>query len=294
MATTDTTGRERGEHEGDPTGADAEPRRATEAANLAVIRRAHDAINRRDLAAATREMGPAIMDEWRGNMRYLQRIFDAFPDGRWEFEDLLADGDQVAGRRTFRGTHEGAFMGVAPTGRAVTMGELHLFRLAGGRIAAHWVENDMLGLLRQLGASSAPEGRANGETDAAAAAEAEADAIRATERERLRALVAADLAVARRLHADDFQLINPAGAALTKEQYLEGVASGEIDYRVFEPDSALDVRLYGAVALVRYRSRVEIVVGGRLVPLRRYWHTDSYEKRDGRWQSVWSQCTAIQ
>lgn len=291
MVTTGRAGQGRVEREGDPTGADAEPGRATEAENVAVIRRTYEAINRRDLAAATREMAPALMDEWQGNMRFLQRTFDAFPDGRWELEDLLADGEKVAARDTFRGTHEGTWLGVAPTGKAVTMGDLHIWLLAGGKIAAHWVESDELGLLRQLGAFPAREGRANGETDAA---EAEADAIRAAERERLRALVEVDLEVARRLHAADFQLINPAGAMLTKEQYLRGIASGEIDYRIIEPDSALDVRLYGAVALVRYRSRLEIVVGGRLVPLRRYWHTDSYEKRDGRWQSVWSQCTAIQ
>ncbi|HET8632122.1 MAG TPA: ester cyclase [Thermomicrobiales bacterium] len=291
MVTRGRAGQGRVEREGDPTGADAEPGRATEAGNVAVIRRTYEAINHRDLAAATQEMAPTMMDEWQGNMRFLQSIFDAFPDGHWELEDLLADGDKVAARDTLRGTHAGPFMGVAPTGKAVTMGELHLWRLAGGKIAAHWVESDLPGLLRQLGAAPAPEGRADGEADAA---EAEADLIRATERERLRALVEVDLEAARRLHADDFQLINPAGATLTKEQYLGGVASGEIDYRVLEPDSALDVRLYGAVALVRYRSRLEIVVVGRLVPLRRYWHTDSYEKRDGRWQSVWSQCTAIQ
>jgi hypothetical protein len=54
--------------------------------------------------------------------------------------------------------------------------------------------------------------------------------IRATERDRLRACVEADLDVLEPLHADDFQLIDPGGRALTKEEYLWGVASGEIDY----------------------------------------------------------------
>ncbi len=64
-----------------------------------------------------------------------------------------------------------------------------------------------------------------------------ADLIRATERERLRALVAADLSIADRLHADDFQLINPGGGVLTKAQYLGGIASGYLNYRLWEPDS---------------------------------------------------------
>jgi hypothetical protein len=123
---------------------------------------------------------------------------------------------------------------------------------------------------------------------------AEADRLRATERERLRALVEADMEVAGRLHPDDFQLIEPSGGVLSKEQYLGMVASGEIDYLLWEPDSPIEVRLYGSVALMRYRSQLDIVVGGRHVGLRRYWHTDSYEKRDRGWQVVWSHATEIQ
>jgi uncharacterized protein DUF4440 len=123
-------------------------------------------------------------------------------------------------------------------------------------------------------------------------ADAEADRIRATERERLRSLVEANLEVAGRLHADDFQLINPSGGSFSKEQYLGGLASGQLDYVVWDPDS-IAVRLYGQAAVIRYQSRLEIVVQGQKVPLRRYWHTDSYEKRNGRWQVVWSQATEI-
>src|SRR4051794_13330605 len=121
------------------------------------------------------------------------------------------------------------------------------------------------------------------------------EAIRATERERLRALVAADVAVADRLHADDFQLINPLGGVISKEQYLGGIASGLINYLVWEPGE-IAVRLHGPVAFLRYRAHIEIVVGGPQAPLQQLetWHTDSYELRDGRWQVVWSQATHIQ
>lgn len=122
---------------------------------------------------------------------------------------------------------------------------------------------------------------------------AEAELIRATERERLRALVAADMAVADRLHAADFQIINPLGGALSKEDYLGGIAAGEINYQVWEVDSPIAVRLYDRVALIRYRSRVNITVGGRELGLHHNWHTDTYEHRDGRWQVVWSQATTI-
>ena len=121
----------------------------------------------------------------------------------------------------------------------------------------------------------------------------EADQIRDIEHQRLRALVEADMDVARQLHADDFQLITPFGDALSKEEYLGTVASGDIDYLVWKPD-AIEVRLSGDMAVLRYSSRIEIVVGGQRIPPGNYWHTDYYEKRNGRWQAVWSQATEMQ
>src|SRR5205823_572737 len=120
---------------------------------------------------------------------------------------------------------------------------------------------------------------------------AEADLIRATEQERLRALVQGDIQHPNQLHADDFQLINPGGRSLSKEEYLGGIASGQLKYLVWEPD-AIEARVYGSAAVIRYQSHIEILVAGTL-DSGRFWHTDSYEKRDGRWQAVWSQATRI-
>jgi len=124
-------------------------------------------------------------------------------------------------------------------------------------------------------------------------AQDEATLLRATERERLRSLVEADIETARRLHADDFQLINPSGAALSKDQYLGQIASGELDYVLWEPGS-IEVRRYGDAAVIRYQAQAQALFGGQRTPLRRFWHTDVYEKRNGRWQAVWSQATLIQ
>lgn len=96
-----------------------------------------------------------------------------------------------------------------------------------------------------------------------------------------------------RPHAADFQLITPAGRILTKTQYLEGVSSGYINYRVWEPDSEIDVRLCGQAVAIRYRSRLHMSFDGAEGEIRSYWHNDHYELRDGRWQVVWSQATAI-
>jgi hypothetical protein len=132
-----------------------------------------------------------------------------------------------------------------------------------------------------------------GRSDLLTTGEDQAERLRATERERLQALVGADVARARQLHADDFQLINPLGGVLSKEQYLGGIESGQIHYLVWEPD-AIEVRIYGDVAVIRYQSQVEIIVLGRHIPRQRYWHTDLYEQRDGQWQVVWSHATGIQ
>lgn len=131
--------------------------------------------------------------------------------------------------------------------------------------------------------------------DRAAAGEdqGEADVLRETERERLRALVAADVARADQLHTDDFQLINPLGGVLSKEQYLGGIASGQLVYLFWEPDSIV-VRFYQDAAVIRYQSQLEVVVRGRHIPRQRYWHTDLYERHQGQWQVVWSQATGIQ
>ena len=119
------------------------------------------------------------------------------------------------------------------------------------------------------------------------------DQLRAVERERLRALVGKDLPLASRLHADDFQLINPLGGSLSKREYLGAIAAGEIDYVSWEPGN-IEVRVYGDAAVIRYQAELEIQVKAMPgAPSGRFWHTDVYEKRNGSWQVVWSQATAI-
>ena len=120
----------------------------------------------------------------------------------------------------------------------------------------------------------------------------EADFLRTTERERLGALVEANMDVAYQLHAEDFQLITPGGSSLSKEQYLEKISSGDINYLLWEPET-INVRLHGQMAVIRYQAQIEIITGGKKIPRGRYWHTDYYEKCGGRWQVVWSQATEI-
>lgn len=126
-------------------------------ANKAIILHTHEAVSRHNLDAAGQYQGRAMADRWQADKRMLQALYAAFPDGRWELEDLVAEGDKVAVRDTFHGTHQGVFLGVPPTGRQVTMGGIHIFALAEGQIVDHWNQRDQLGLMQQLGAIPAPE-----------------------------------------------------------------------------------------------------------------------------------------
>ena len=112
------------------------------------------------------------------------------------------------------------------------------------------------------------------------------------ERQRLAALVAGDVELARSLHADDYQLITPGGATISRDDYLAGIATGDLHYTVFEPASEVAVRVYDQAAAIRYQARIEILVAGQL-DTGLFWHTDIHELRDGRWQAVWSHATRI-
>jgi steroid delta-isomerase-like uncharacterized protein len=84
--------------------------------------------------------------------QFTSGFFTAFPDLQTTIEDLIAEGDKVAVRQTWRGTHTGNFLGIPPTGKQVVFTSTEFYRVAGGKLAEEWVELDMLGLLQQLGA----------------------------------------------------------------------------------------------------------------------------------------------
>ena len=79
-------------------------------------------------------------------------LFTAFPDAHWVVEDLIAEGDKVVARLTMRGTHQGDFMALPPTGKVVTVTGIVILRFAGGKEVEHWSSVDNLGWLQQLGA----------------------------------------------------------------------------------------------------------------------------------------------
>ena len=96
---------------------------------------------------------PLTIDGQRARLGAMQA---AFPDASIELGQVVAEGDLVAFQSIMRGTHQGAFRGLPPTGRSFTVHLVDLVRVQDGRIVEHWGGPDMLDLLTQLGATVEP------------------------------------------------------------------------------------------------------------------------------------------
>lgn len=84
-----------------------------------------------------------------------RQIYTTFPAAftGWhaEIHDQIAESDLVSTRKTYVGTHDGEFLGIAPTGRTIRFAVIDIMRVCDGRITDHWAVADALGLFRQLG-----------------------------------------------------------------------------------------------------------------------------------------------
>jgi predicted ester cyclase len=94
---------------------------------------------------------PGLQHGLEGHRGIVTLFHSAFPDGQWVVEDLIAEGDRVVARTTFRGTQTGDFFGLPATGKRVEMTGVHIGRFVDGKIIEHWGSNDDLGMMRQLG-----------------------------------------------------------------------------------------------------------------------------------------------
>lgn len=98
---------------------------------------------------------PGRAESVRGPAGYLEIIGmmrGGFPDIQWTLEELIAEGEKVAARFTMRGTHQGSFFGVSPTGRKIEVQAMNFYRLSGGQFIEERGQPDLLGLLSQIGA----------------------------------------------------------------------------------------------------------------------------------------------
>ena len=96
---------------------------------------------------------PPGLPPGREGLKELVRFYQtAFPDAQVVVDDQIAEGDRVVTRYTARGTHQGDFAGLPPTGRQITSSGISIDRIEGGKIVESWNEFNQLGLLQQLGA----------------------------------------------------------------------------------------------------------------------------------------------
>jgi steroid delta-isomerase-like uncharacterized protein len=125
-----------------------------------------DVINAQDLDGALVEMVAEDFVELNplpgqgpgraGLADVLSTMFTGFPDLRWTVHDTLVEGDRIVGFSTWTGTHEGEFMGIPATGRAVTVEVWTIDRYRDGIFVESRIIMDVAGLLGQLGVLPAP------------------------------------------------------------------------------------------------------------------------------------------
>jgi predicted ester cyclase len=121
--------------------------------NKALSNRVAEAIGRGDLNALDELMAPELAEEFKREVAEMRR---AFPDYAGTNVEQIAEAEKVANRFVFLGTHLGEFEGVAPTGKRVEFIGHSIDSVADGKIVESWIEVDMLGVMRQLGAVPEP------------------------------------------------------------------------------------------------------------------------------------------
>jgi len=88
--------------------------------------------------------------------QFCMEWFSAFPDLHFTIDDMVVEGDRVAVRSKWTGTHIGELEGIPPTNKKVTVWEIEIDRIAGGKIAEIWTRYDTQGVMQQLGLAPTP------------------------------------------------------------------------------------------------------------------------------------------
>ena len=94
---------------------------------------------------------PGFAEGVEGMKQMMGMFFGAFPDLHMQVEDVIAEGDKVVMRLKTEGTHQGEFMGIAATGKQVSFEEIHMMRIANGKMVEHWGIEDNMTMMQQMG-----------------------------------------------------------------------------------------------------------------------------------------------
>jgi steroid delta-isomerase-like uncharacterized protein len=129
--------------------------------NKAVVRRfieevqnskdwdAYDELNAPDFVNLSAP--PGMPSDREGGKMFLAAFVNAFPDGHVTIDEMIAEGDLVATKKTFAGTHTGEFNGIPATGKRLEIQYVDFLRLRDGLITEHWLSMDQLSFMQQLG-----------------------------------------------------------------------------------------------------------------------------------------------
>jgi steroid delta-isomerase-like uncharacterized protein len=129
--------------------------------NKALVRRYYEAYNKQNWAAIEELCAPDYVVHGTGvfpdmDLAGLKQLctagWTAFPDLHYTVEDLIAEGDKVVSRCTFRARHQGEFMSIPPTGKQVSVTGIEIDRIEDHKFVESWANSDHLGLMQQLGA----------------------------------------------------------------------------------------------------------------------------------------------
>ena len=130
-------------------------------ANKAVIRRfveevqnqkdfgAYDELNAPDFVNLSAP--PGVPPDKEGGKMYLGGFLGAFPDSTFTIDEMVAEGDVVATKKTFTGTHTADLANIPATGKRVTLTYVDFMRVRDGKIVEHWLSMDQLSFMQQLG-----------------------------------------------------------------------------------------------------------------------------------------------
>jgi len=130
-----------------------------------IAREYSDAWNRRDWARWRELLHPEytytggdgqVQKGPEAGLAMAQMFANAFPDGKGDIQKITAAGDIAIVEFTGRGTHTGDLMGIAPTGRQVSIPVCDILEIRDGKIIAEREYMDMLHMMQQLGVAPAP------------------------------------------------------------------------------------------------------------------------------------------
>jgi len=134
--------------------------------NMGLGRRIVDALNTGNLTAIDEVFAPGYVDrtpnpgttpDREGFKQGLTKFRAAFPDFRYTIDDEIVVGDKLVHRLTGRGTQKGEFQGVPATGKYASWSEIHIGRIANGKVVEHWGLGYQLGMMQQLGLVASPK-----------------------------------------------------------------------------------------------------------------------------------------